>query len=310
MLNRRFLKPYSAAQESYTVTYLVIAGGGAGGSRISTEDYYLGSGGGGGYVTGSFTAVIGTTYTIDIGAGGARNTNMSSSYTKGDNGDNSTISGGTLTTITATGGGAGGVLDHPVNNPLHNNDINAGASGGSGGGGVGWGNDTDGYGGSTVAATGTGITTTVQGFAGGYGTPAADSAGAGGGGAGGAGQSPTGVYSENGGTGGAGKTSSITGVSRYYAAGAGGGKGYGTSAGATGSNGSGYQGIDNTGDGGNAGVQSDSAVNGNSGVIILQFDDTITGYSTVGSPTENPEGASTPSGKKILRYTGDGSFIA
>jgi hypothetical protein len=97
--------------------YLVIAGG-AGAARS-----FGGGSGAGGYLeavtTDSFFSGVG--YTVTIGGGGA---NGGVSY-QGGNGNNSSIAGTGLTTITATGGGAG------AKGP---NDA-ARTGGGSGGGG-------------------------------------------------------------------------------------------------------------------------------------------------------------------------------
>ena len=85
------------------VEYLVVAGGGSGG----LESYSTGAGGGGGaggLLAGYAGIVIGTSYTITIGAGGASiiGTNPGGG-SKGNNGNNSVFG-----PITAIGGGGGG----------------------------------------------------------------------------------------------------------------------------------------------------------------------------------------------------------
>jgi type II secretory pathway pseudopilin PulG len=187
--------------------YLVVAGGGGGGMDMG------GGGGGGGFVDGSQSLTGGTTYNINVGTGGtgapAACTGAQPcvhSFTQtGSNGGNSSLSGGSLSAVTAIGGGRGGTSYYT--SPYA---FSAGASGGSGGGASGYSND------NTYRSGGSG--TSSQGYAGGQGGPSYYSGG--GGGAGGAGTNSTNIAH-----GGPGKASSILGT-EYYFAGGGGGSGY------------------------------------------------------------------------------------
>ena len=98
----------------YDIDYLIVAGGGA--SSLNNG----GGGGAGGarYFTGT-EVTGGQTFTITVGAGGT-----TPSYVLAD-GDDSSISGGDLGTITSTGGGSGSQIPDPGN------------QGGSGGGAAG-----------------------------------------------------------------------------------------------------------------------------------------------------------------------------
>ena len=265
-----------------TVDYLVIAGGGSGGTNKG------GGGGAGGYReaktgnngchTASPTATptgisvtAGTTYPITVGGGGA-----GGSHPNYNDGSNSVFS-----TITSTGGGAGGGKACAVG---------SGRDGGSGGGALG------GYGGNPCgAAGGSGNTPPVsppQGGNGGTGTPGASSCDAGGGGgsavANGSNGSPG---SGPGGNGAAGATSGITGSNVQRAAGGGGGKRRGdgqptSSASGTGGSGGGGNGgggpnpcaagtaaSANTGSGGGAGGPGSggAAGAGGKGVVIIRY---------------------------------------
>jgi hypothetical protein len=238
------------AAGSNTVDYLVIAGGGAGGNGGAPPG--LGgaaSGGGGaggfreGYNPGSYTAsplattalpVTATGYPITVGAGGSA---FPSPVCGAQNnpGSNSVFS-----TITSTGGGAGGGWA-PL--PAAN-----GLPGGSGGGAA----DTN-----LGAVLGAGNTPPVsppQGNSGGAGTTP-NGSGGGGGGATGAGQvgnaANPGPANAVGGVGGTGATSSINGTPTGRAGGGGGGAGGDLPAGPAGTGGTATQG---GGAGGNTGV--------------------------------------------------------
>ena len=91
--------------------YLIVAGGGGGAGNVG------GGGGAGGYLSGPFIISLspGTSYSVDVGGGGAGGGNG----TNGDNGGNSSFFG-----FTAIGGGGGGW-----------GYFNRGNDGGSGGGG-------------------------------------------------------------------------------------------------------------------------------------------------------------------------------
>ena len=263
--------------QSHTAEYVVVAGGGAGGSGIS------GGGGAGGFRTnypspdtGGFTLAA-QTYPITVGAGSAQ---QGQNATPGSlaRGSNSVFS-----TITSTGGGAGG------NGQTGGGTNSAGQPGGSGGG--------SGYNGS-APHKGSGNTPPVspaQGYDGGY-TASGPGVGTGGGGgssAVGANGSPSG-----GGVGGAGTSNSITGSAVVYAGGGGAG-GYDCApvsggpahpgGGGGGAGGTGYEnqpgrtnaaaGTANTGGGGGGGGEgnnpggSNSGLGGSggSGVVIIRY---------------------------------------
>jgi len=235
------------------VEYLIVAGGGAGGA-----EFHGGGGGAGGLLTGT-TAVTPQAYTITVGAGGAATTSGAAR----NSGQNSSAFG-----QTSIGGGGGG-----------SSSARSGLNGGSGGGL---------NGGTIRGVVGTG--TTGQGFNGGIGSEhPSDGSSATGGGGGGAGQ-PGGAGTSNtkAGDGGAGITSSITGISQFYAGGGGGGSQYtggirgfgGLGGGGNGGEGSGSAptlatepGTPNTGSGGggaSAGSNTPGAAGG-SGIIVVRY---------------------------------------
>lgn len=261
------------ASSQYTVTYFLLAGGAAG-----SGGGYSGGGGAGGVLASTFTANIGTTYTLTIGGGGAANTGG-----VGQSGSNSTIAGSGLTTITAIGGGGGGG--------------GVGASGGSGGGG-----------GSGVNAGGAG--TSGQGFAGGTGFGGTAAVGAGGGG--GASQAGGNGSGSAAGNGGNGTTTSLTGTSVAYAGGGGGGvyqsgtRGVGGTGGGT-NGGANVAAAANSGSGTGGGTQAGilaSAAAG-SGVVILSMPTTNYGGTAnlTGTYTTGTNGSNT-----WVRWTQSGTF--
>ena len=283
--------------QTYTADFLVIAGGGAGGfdrgggggaggyrNSYSTEP----SGGGGSSET-SLALIPGETYTITVGAGGSAPTVPGLP----DSGNDSSISGSGITTITSTGGGGAG-----GNAPTPNRGV--ASDGGSGGG-------------AAYSASG-GSGTTNQGFDGG--TPPNGEAPAyemsGGGGAVEAGDT------DGTGHGGDGLSSSITGsaVSR-----GGGGAGFqqspaGALPGGTGGGGNSssspsaddqQNGTANTGGGGGGGDGGSPGhgSSGGSGVVILRMATADYSGTTTGSPTVGTDGTDT-----VLTFTGSGSYTA
>ena len=86
---------------AYEVEFLVVAGGGGSFSNVS------GGGGGGGYRTSTQEVAPGTAITVTVGGGG---TGRNVGPTDNSKGVDSSFSGTDLTTITSTGGGAGGML--------------------------------------------------------------------------------------------------------------------------------------------------------------------------------------------------------
>ena len=257
-----------------TVSYLVVAGGGGAGG---------GGGGAGGFrelkspLT-PYTAspldgypsspnrvtVTAQAYPITVGGGGSAQTGGYNDPYDATPGANSVFS-----TITSTGGGAGGFQSTPI--ASKNN-------GGSGGGG---GHDSGGPGGS-------GNTPPVsppQGNPGGSAPTSNFGAGGGGGGATVAGSAGGGPGNPApGGPGGAGATTSISGSPTAYAGGGGGGANT-TSTGTGGSAGTG---------GGGGGAGDDSGVGSNGSAN--------TGGGAGGSEYEAPNGAAGGSGIVIIRY--------
>jgi hypothetical protein len=202
----------------YTASYLVVAGAGGGGAAYSGGGGG-GGGGAGGLLSNTSTITPGTVYTLTIGAGGAGATYTGALNRRGTIGANSSISS---LSITSVGGGYGGGVD------------DNGGNGGSGGGGGTFG------GGSQAGGSGT----VGQGNNGGSSNNL--TTGGGGGGAGSAGSL---------GTAGSGLASSISGSSVTYSAG--GGVGSTTSGGV------------NTGNGGSGNTGTGNAGSGGSGIIIL-----------------------------------------
>ena len=274
--------------QSYSISYLAIAGGGGGGSAG-------GGGGSGGLLSGTSTLSSGTTYSITVGAGGAgggpgSNRGGSGTGTVGAAGSNSVFN-----SLTSIGGGAGA------------SEAGAGTSGGSGGGGS--------HSGSPSGYSGT----SGQGYAGGT----AASSGlpnAGGGGGGGASAVGNDAVTSVAGNGGNGTASSITGSSVTYAGGGGGGvRGTGTVG--TGGSGGGANGASsatpadsataNTGGGGGGGGHLNGANNqgaggnGGSGIVILSIPTVNYTGTTSGSPTITTSGSNT-----ILQFTSSGSYTA
>ena len=228
--------------------YLIVAGGGQGGKQNA------GGGGAGGLLTATGLSLTGgNTYTVTVGAGGS---GVVSDPGKGDDGDDSILSGTGISTLTSVGGGGGGSVAIPAGDGGSGGGSGYNVSGGEGSGTVGQGND-GGAGYNTSPSYGSG----------------------GGGGAGAAGGDATSSAS---GTGGVGLANDIieTGTDVYYG---GGGGGNGTSGyGAPGGNGgggasgptsgdSGVAGTANTGGGGGAAYNNPGTSGaGGSGVVILR----------------------------------------
>jgi hypothetical protein len=261
---------------TYTASYLIVAGGGGGGYGVGQG----GGGGAGGYLTSTTTLSQGTVYTITVGSGGTGGT--SANNLPAGSGSNSVFS-----SFTATGGGGGG------------NQVSGGASGGSGGGGS-----------SSGPSQAGGSGTVGQGNAGGSGNNTGGTGG--GGGASAVGANGSGAQ---GGAGGNGTASSITGSSITYAGGGGGGTYIGSAAsGGSGGGGvgaleatsDGVAGTTNLGGGGGGGAASfNNGKNGGSGVVILSVPTANYSNTTTGSPTVTTSGSNT-----IIKFTGSGSYTA
>jgi hypothetical protein len=270
---------------TYSVEYLTVAGGGsgAGGTRG-------GGGGAGGYKTATgLSLTVGNVVTVTVGAGAA----APSASSLGIKGNDSSVSGTGITTITAEGGGRGG-----------GGGTDAGGAGGSGGGG--------GY-----SATAGGAGSSGQGSNGGAGASGYPGGGGGGGGASAAGAAGTNGV---GGAGGAGTSSSISGSAVVRGGGGGGAVPYGTITDAGGAGGSGgggrgagsagnsVAGSANTGGGGGGGafyVNSSNSSAGGSGVVILRMATANYSGTTTGSPTVTTSGSDT-----ILTFNASGSYTA
>jgi len=244
------------------IQVLVVAGGGGGGG--------LGSGGGGGaggvIYNSSFAVTNGTSYAIQVGAGGI---GASGNTQLGGNGSNSVFS-----SLTAIGGGGGAT----------NSYLSPASNGGSGGGG----GADDNIGGMNAPGNGT----AGQGNMGGY--AVYRYGGGGGGGAGSVGGNASGsLTTGTGGNGGNGILNSITGSATYYGGGGGGGTWSGNTGGTGGSGGGGAGGVNgsngattaangtngtaNTGGGGggigfyNSTNRARVSGNGGSGIVIISF---------------------------------------
>jgi hypothetical protein len=282
--------------EPYSVDFLVIAGGGGGGGT-GANGYSAGAGGGGAggyrnsYLTetsgggGSSEASLsfntGTVYTITVGSGGSGRT--APSLLDGVIGNDSSISGTGITTITSVGGGSGGrAMD--VGTPS--------LAGGSGGGG------------GNINGSGTtgGLGTANQGFNGGNGGSPYSAAGGGGAGV----AAANGIY-PNGGNGGNGLASSITGSSVTRAGGGGGGSYTSGTPGTGGTGGGGNAGANNgtvnTGSGGGGSVSGGDSGSGGSGVVILRMPTAKYSATTTGSPTVTTDGTDT-----VIVFNASGSI--
>ena len=121
---------YTPAWTSEVIAY-VIGGGGSGGAARDTSDWSAGASGGGagGTAISRLTLTGGVSYTIAIGAGGARKTTDGTPQTHaGAAGGTTTLSGSDITTMTANGGTGGAAV-------VAGGASAAGATGGSASGG-------------------------------------------------------------------------------------------------------------------------------------------------------------------------------
>ena len=278
---------------SYVIAsnWLVVAGGGSGGAG-----YYAGGAGAGGYRTSTQNLTAGITYTATVGNGGAGSTNQ---LALGANGQNSSISGTGLTTITSAGGGAGG----------SRNSSNGGANAKGQDGGSGGGSSTQQ---SDFGDGNTPTTSPSQGNNGG---------GAGGNTYGGAGGG-AGATGANGGDSGAGQigavgvSNSITGSAVGYAGGGSGGVtgsnvtaanafGGGTGGCNDGQNNGGNGTANTGGGGGGASNTNGNGGNGGSGVVILSIPTSNYSSTTTGSPTITTSGSNT-----IIKFTSSGTYTS
>lgn len=309
---------------TYEIDYLLIAGGGQGG------DQHGGGGGAGGLFNSRkgeksgggqcarepIHAIVGTVFTITIGAG-ATSSHPGTGGDGADGSDSSIAGTNSFSTLTVDGGGGGAG---------HADGGATGRSGGSsGGGGL-----TGSSGNSTVG----------QGFDGGdnpgSGYASWPNNGAGGGGAGGPGGNPAmnsrPTDNNYGNFGGEGVYSSITGTVVGYAGGGGGGshsphanssgiahrgdprsghqvnigKLFGGADGGLGNSQGGDSGTANTGGGGGAsGGANLTCGGGGSGVCILRMPTCNYTGTVTGSPTVTTVGSDT-----VVKFTGSGTYTA
>ena len=199
---------------------LLIGGGGGGGMYNVSGATAAGAGGAGTFLTTSFSAIPGSTFTVTVGAGGAGA--AASTTNPGTFGSTTSITRSynnvVDNTLTAGGGGGGGAL----------NDTNGtigtiyGSTGGTGGMNVA--GVTNATAASTAAGTAYTVTgsvfTTISAYTNIGGNSSNTGGGGGGGGAGSAGQDRASNYP--GGNGGNGKAWTVTGSSRLFAGGGGG----------------------------------------------------------------------------------------
>jgi hypothetical protein len=158
------------------ITYWIVGGGGGGGGAYDNAG---GGGGGGGTArTGTYAVVPGTTYTIDVGAGGTGGDGRGSNNTPPPSGGSSQTDGtaGTSSSFDAGGGGpvaaGGGKGLKSRNNTAagggYGGVVSTGGYGGDGGYGGGGGGGAAGSGtngGAFSAGTGgTGISFTIPGY--------------------------------------------------------------------------------------------------------------------------------------------------
>jgi hypothetical protein len=287
----------------YTIQYLLIGGGGGGGT---------GGGGAGGFLSGNTMVGSGTSYTITVGSGGAGvyNNGFSSPSPIGT-GNNSTIIGSGLSSLTAYGGGTGG---SPIaaggggTSPL-NSGTQIGGTGGSGGGSGG--NSAIGNqvvnGGLAIGSPAAGVVGT-QGYPGGSCGGAGGSPGGGGGGAGSAGGPGPGPM--------AGGTGSVWPLTGSTYAGGGGSGSYSVGGGAGGSGGGGAgnagpaaatPGTTNTGGGGGGQSAFGQSGSGGSGVVILAVPTPKYPGSAPGATVTTPPAAP---GQTVLTFNSSGTYIA
>ena len=263
-----------------TLDALVVAGGGGGGNNGG------GGGGGGGYKYLDDISLATGTYTVTVGAGGAKAASNSAAASNG--------SASIFGSYTTVGGGGGASRDGG----------NAAAVGGGGGGGAGATSSS-----RTPGASGT----SGQGYAGGDGTTADAGASATGGGGGGTGnQGFNGASAAAAGDGGAGLIFYF-GTTRYAVGGGGGGGvtvngtiGYGTDGGANGAlkGATASAATANTGGGGGGGG---TGSNGGSGIVVISYKTSSMTTSATGTYSKT---TSTINGVSytFYKFTASGTF--
>ena len=237
---------------------LIVGGGGSGGQ--------YGGGGGGGDVLffENVNFVSGVNYSISVGKGGFGNNRDHGTHGGGYNGNNSSITGGSINVIAGGGGGGGGYYSPALSGTLvnytnPNTNLSAVSSGGGGG------NIRD-----NISASGNGVS--------GNGATNLGNNSAGGGGGGAVGNAPNKPTATEGGNGGIGYESSISGVLTQYGGGGGGGDwtaaptgpGLGVYGGGNGGEPPG-NGINGGGGGGRNVLGSNLFGQGGSGIVIIRY---------------------------------------
>ncbi len=159
------------------ITYWIVGGGGGGAGAYDQRGN--GGGGGGAAITGTYSVVAGTTYTIVVGEGGAGGTGRGTLTLSGPFGSDTDGEDGTASSFDSAGGGpvaAGGGkgLDGTTGTLRAGGTGGAFTTGGGGGGGGGSGGGGGGAGGDGTDGTtnvagigGAGIPFTIPGYNGG-----------------------------------------------------------------------------------------------------------------------------------------------
>ena len=280
---------------------LIVGGGGGGGNAIFWSSHEPGGGGAGGVVYMVNKTLSAGTYKINVGKGGAGDTNGNNSTITDNNNNNITFDN---ILLIGKGGGKGATTN-----------TSTGGDGGSGGGG---GHDRTNGGTATQGNTFWNGTTYIAGGNNGA-RPGGGSSGGGGGGAGEAGDA------DGGGCGGDGVQVNITGTNTFYA---GGGNAYyntstirsdggGGTLNGTGSQQNGGSALPNTGSGGSGAFCTSSSTtggSGGSGIVIIKYNTffPLTSQNTITSTpviTQTSGGVTTGTIETdryiILTYTAD-----
>ena len=280
-------RSFSITSIAYVAAEVLVVAGGGGSGGSPRDAWYPGGGGAGGYrYSPSTSFLLGQTYSLSVGDGGAAGVGgTATNSTRGQNGFNSSLQH-RVGSIVSTGGGGGGA-GHAVSGQQA-------GSGGSGGGGA----STQTAGVNTGGSGNLGGFTPVEGYSGGSG----DNGGSGYSGTGG-GSSEAGSNAGNQSrAGGAGTLNSITGSAITYASGGGITRNTLTPA----------AGAPNTGNGAFGGTidAAGSPTNGSSGgsgVIVIAYPNTIPAPVNIsaGLTYDQP----TRAGYRVYRFTSGSGTI-
>lgn len=99
---------FTVSIPTYTVNYMIVAGGGGGGKSSPGGGAAGGGGNGGGATPGSFTAALGTTYTLTVGAAGGGAGPAGPVFASPGGASSITNGPGSMYYGNSSGGGAGG----------------------------------------------------------------------------------------------------------------------------------------------------------------------------------------------------------